>query len=254
MSKPESCAFAPVSAMEPLDLAAFDRAGIVHVPGFVPPAMVDMLREDFERMMLALPYDGASICQDKDDRERRVMRVNNVVHPSRLPALSVLLGSPPFRRLLLDLCGADGIVTQTDLLIRRQTESAPINWHQDAVIEPGHRWVALGVALDDTVPGDGDLLGVAGSHQGAQDIVALEDAYGWSPPSLVRAAPRAGDLVMHHVMLVHGSMPPVGLTQRRTLYIYVDSAARIRAAEPTNTDWAAGRFDLMRCAERVWQA
>jgi len=184
---------------------------------------------------------------------RSIIRVDGLDTRPGLASVRAWLGSPVLRAWAAALV-EDPVLTQVDLVLRRRGDGHVIAWHQDAVYPRTHRHAALGLALDDTAGGDGDLLVLPGSQRHVQDLCALEDAHGFAPPGLHRIAPRAGDLVIHDAMLVHGSLPLVGLAQRRTLYVYVDSAARLMATEPESAPWMAWRQSLHGGAEAAWKA
>jgi hypothetical protein len=184
---------------------------------------------------------------------RAITRVDGLVEANALPSVLALLGSPGFVALARAF-NDDPVITQVDLVVRTLGDAHVIAWHQDAVFERTHRHAALGLALDDTDTGDGDLLILPGTQGAPQDLCALEDAHGFAPPGLLRIAPRAGDLVLHDAMLVHGSLPLTVRPLRRTLYVYLDSAARILRSEPDSGPWLAWREGLWEAAGAAWQA
>jgi hypothetical protein len=244
-----------------LDLSLFDADGVVLLRGFVEPALLAALHRDVDallrRMQEALPSSEQvpgppGVGHVAVGQERFVIRVDGIVEQHLQPSVLALLGCPAFGQLASALTD-DAIVTQVDLVVRNRGDEQVIAWHQDAVFERTHRHAAFGFALDDTTEAEGGLLTLPGSQHVVQDLCALEDAHGFTPPGLRRLAPRAGDLVVHDVMLVHASLPLVRMPRRRTLYVYVDSAARIRASEPGSAAWLAWRSGLWGAARRAWE-
>ncbi len=243
-------------------LAAFDREGFLHLPRLLPPDLLAAVRAEIEglldRLQALLPATGLEpgppgVGHVGTAAGRSIIRVDGLVELHGLASVLALLGCPAGRAWAQALA-EDAVITQVDLVLRRRGDGHVIAWHQDAVYPRTGRHAALGWALDDTGEGDGDLLVLPGSQDRIQDLCALEDASGFAPPGLRRIAPRAGDLVIHDAMLVHGSLPLVDRAQRRTLYVYVDSAARVLATEPASGPWVAWRQGLWSAAAEAWQA
>lgn len=244
------------------DLPAFDRDGYAHQAKVLPESLLRELGKDIETLLAdlqpRLPATDllpgpAGVGHVGTPAGRSIIRVDGLDGRPGLASVLACLGSPAIRGWAGALV-EDPIVTQVDLVLRCRGDGHVIAWHQDAVYPRTHRHAALGLALDDTREGDGDLLLLPGSQGCVQDLCALEDAHGFAPPGLRRVAPRAGDLVIHDAMLVHGSLPLTDLAQRRTLYVYVDSAARILATEPASAPWMAWRQSLWGAAAEAWNA
>ena len=243
-------------------LRAFDREGVVHLKGFLEGPLLRALQADvtghLERLRDRLPLSGRApgppgVGWIRSGASTRIIRVDGLVEQNALPSVLALIGSPALESTARSLA-EDAIITQADLVVRHRHDGHVIAWHQDAVYARTHRMAALGLALEDTEAGDGDLLTLPGTQTSIQDLCALEDAHGFAPPGLRRIAPRAGDLVIHDAMLVHGSLPLIGRPLRRTLYLYVDSATRILGSEPGSAAWVAWREDLWTSARAAWRA
>jgi hypothetical protein len=245
-----------------LDHQRFDRDGVVVVPGFLEEPLLVALRADVDalllRMQAALPTSEltpgpAGVGHVGVGDERFIIRVDGLVEYNLQPSVMALLGCPAFGELASALTD-HAVVTQVDLVVRNRGDEQLIAWHQDVVFERTHQHAAFGFALDDTTESEGGLLTLPGSQHVVQDICALEDEHGFDPPNLRRIAPSAGDLVIHDTMLVHASLPLVQMPRRRTLYVYVDSADRIRASEPASAAWLEWRSGLWGAARRAWDA
>lgn len=243
-------------------LAEFDREGFLRLPRLLPPELLEAVRTEVGGLLARLqPHLPATELEPGPPgvghigtpTGRSIIRVDGLVEQHPLASVLALLGCPAWRTWATALA-EDALIAQVDLVVRRLGDGHVIAWHQDAVYPRTHRHAALGLALDDTGDGDGDLLVLPGTQTAVQDLCALEEAYGFSPPGLRRIAPHAGDLVIHDAMLVHGSLPLAELAQRRTLYVYVDSAARLLATEPANAPWAAWRQSLWTSAAAAWEA
>ncbi len=244
------------------DLVAFDGLGFAQEPAALPAALLAALRQEVDALLAGLQPllpatdllpGPAGVGHVGTPEGRSIIRVDGLDTRPGLASVRAWLGSPVLRAWATALV-EDPVLTQVDLVLRRRGDGHVIAWHQDAVYPRTHRHAALGLALDDTAGGDGDLLVLPGSQRQVQDLCALEDAHGFAPPGLARIAPRAGDLVIHDAMLVHGSLPLVERPQRRTLYAYVDSEARLRATEPASAAWVAWRRSLWDVAASAWAA
>lgn len=104
---------------------------------------------------------------------------------------------------------------------------AEIGWHQDYAFFPHTNFdlIACGIALDDSDTENGCLLVIPGSHQigllNHRDargtfvgkITDTDDAF--HPERAVPIELKAGDMSIHHVMAVHGSMRNSSTRSRR---------------------------------------
>ena len=91
---------------------------------------------------------------------------------------------------------------------------------------------------------------IPGSQQQRQDICALTETYGWDHPDAVDVEMEPGDVLLHNVMVVHGSDRVEGKALRRTIYYEFRAAEEIledgpwgpqldRPAHAAGAAWAA---------------
>ena len=112
---------------------------------------------------------------------------------------------------------------------------SPVEWHQDWAFYPhtNDDLLAVGVALDDANEENGCLLVLPGSHKGRildhhQDghFVGAVSEPGFVSDGAVPVVLEAGDISIHHVRVLHASMPNISEKQRRLLlfmYCAVDA-------------------------------
>jgi hypothetical protein len=86
---------------------------------------------------------------------------------------------------------------------------------------------------------------VPGAHHDRVDICALERRHGWDVPGSVEVEMGAGDVLVHDVMLVHGSEPTVGYGRRRTIYYEFRPAEQILSEGPWDRPWVEKRLRLL---------
>ena len=134
---------------------------------------------------------------------------------------------------------------------------SPVEWHQDWAFYPctNDDLLAVGVCIDDMTEENGCLLAIPGSHKGRILDHHLDGHFagGVTEPDFDDSAAekielKAGGISIHHVWLLHGSLPNVSPAPRRLLLFqycasdawpllgvdwdaYVDSHVR---GEPTN--------------------
>lgn len=111
------------------------------------------------------------------------------------------------------------------------------NFNVDIYLEPSHE-------------GNGCLWAIPGTHRdGTVDVDHMVAAHGWKLPGAVPLEVEPGDVMLHHVAVVHGSPENRGPDLRRTFYIHYMADETL---EDAYGDWP----DLLSSAENVehWSA
>jgi ectoine hydroxylase-related dioxygenase (phytanoyl-CoA dioxygenase family) len=122
------------------------------------------------------------------------------------------------------------------LVVKLPHEGAAVRWHQDI---PYLYWSSGGhsnkgrphthpvpnfttdLYLDESSADNGCLWAVPGSHKtGSVDIDRILAEHGEPPPGAVPLVAEPGDVMFHHVAVVHGSPENRAPTRRRTFYIH----------------------------------
>jgi hypothetical protein len=156
-----------------------------------------------------------------------------------------LLGSPAMLGIAESLAGPDFVPTYESMVFKSAGDGAAINWHQDAVHPRKHRIFNVDVYLDASRSGEGALRVIPGSQRQAADICHIEDEHGWAPPESIEVELEPGDVLIHDVMIVHGSPPVQGNRLRRTIYYEFRSAEQIRTEGPWDREWIDRRLRLL---------
>ncbi|WP_125130462.1 phytanoyl-CoA dioxygenase family protein [Microbacterium sp. 10M-3C3] len=239
-------------------VAAFDRDGYVVLRDRVPADLVERLRAASGRW-IADGRSGTALADGDPDYNfaRRgghdvLFRVN-YLHSKGEEASLELLGSPAILGIAESLAGPSFVPTYESLVFKAAGDGAPIEWHQDAVHPRTRRIFNVDVYLDDSRIGNGALRVAPGSQRRPVDICALRDEYGWDAPGVVQVEMSPGDVLVHDVMIVHGSEPTSGGDLRRTIYYEFRAAEQIMAEGPWDAEWIDRRLRLLPVALRAWQ-
>ncbi|HYN75619.1 MAG TPA: phytanoyl-CoA dioxygenase family protein [Candidatus Limnocylindria bacterium] len=233
--------------LTPEQVDFFDANGYLVLPRRIPPELLHRLQEAATTWIAEgrAAGDGAPDYLFADRPSGRVMFRVDYVHAKGQAASLELLGSPEVLSIAESLAGPDFVPTYESLVFKDEGDGAPITWHQDAVHPRRHRIFNIDVYLDASLPGQGPLKVVPGSQRAKIDACAVADTYGWDVPGAVEVAMEPGDVLVHDVMVVHGSMPTEGNALRRTLYYEFRSAQQILEEGPWDRSWVDARLRLL---------
>jgi len=175
----------------------------------------------------------------------RVMFRVDYIHNKRQAASLELLGSPAVLGIAESLAGSNFVPTYESLVFKNEGDGAAIEWHQDAVHPRNYRVFNVDVYLDASRIGQGALRVAPGSHRQPVDICDLKDTYGWDAPGVVQVEMEPGDVLVHDVMVVHGSEAVTGNKLRRTIYYEFRAAEQIMGEGPWDAAWVDQRLRLI---------
>ena len=196
----------PVSAAE---LLAFQQEGYVVLDARVPAPLLDRLRALFDELMRA--DDPADRVVNRVNGRLYVTNLDRVISKGNLACLE-LLGSPWLLDIAASICGPDFFLIQEFGVIKELGDNSRVLWHQDMLHERTGPCFTMGIYLDDADADDGALRVVPRSHLMTEDICTLQHL-----PS-VDAPVKAGGLLIHDMMLAHGSEPLGKNPIRRVLH------------------------------------
>ncbi|MEO1023175.1 MAG: phytanoyl-CoA dioxygenase family protein [Bacteroidota bacterium] len=181
--------------------------------------------------------------------QRTLSRCNNMleVFPD---AVLDLIACPAVQAISRDLCGEDAVPLQCDALFKRKSRESIVLWHQDAPHIRTLPYINIGVYLDNADKDDGCLRYVPGSQHHIQDICALVQDHGWDIPGAVDIPAKAGDILIHDMMVLHGSRKKDKAGRRRTVYIEMRSARAIQEEGHHSQAWLDLRRRWMGIAVR----
>jgi len=241
--------------LTPEQVRFFDEHGYLVLRGRIPSATLARLREAADAWIA----DGRAL--DEDDPaasdyqwatrggERRMFRVDYLHAKGRAASLE-LLGSPAVLGIAESLAGPDFVPTYESLVFKDEGDGAAIDWHQDAVHPRTHRIFNIDVYLDASRTGEGALRLAPGSHLAPVDVCQLQEEFGWDAPGVIQVELEPGDVLVHDVMVVHGSEAVTGNRLRRTIYYEFRAAEQILAEGPWDAEWIDRRLRLLPVALR----
>lgn len=182
-------------------------------------------------------------------------RINDLlsIYPD---ALLELMASPAVMAIARDLCGPNAIPLQCDAVFKHNHPTSAVLWHQDVVHSRTFPYLNIGIYLDDSELDDGCLSGVVGSQYETIEICPLVQKHGWKIPNAVDIPAKAGDIIIHDMMLLHGSKIKQNSDVRRTVYIEMRPSAAPLAEKVHSKEWVELRRRWMgiiaRRSEEIW--
>jgi ectoine hydroxylase-related dioxygenase (phytanoyl-CoA dioxygenase family) len=229
---------------------AFDRQGYLVLRNRIPAALLARLQEAADdwvmegkraREAAAFNDDYRFVAQGGDEIMYRVDYLHNKGRSASLE----LLGSPAVLGIAESLAGANLVPTYEAMVFKDTGNGAPIRWHQDATHPRHYRIFNIDIYLDAAFPGQGALRVVPGSQRSKVDVCEIEAAHGWEVPGSLEVQMGPGDVLVHDVMLVHGSPPTLGNALRRTIYYEFRPAEQIIEEGPWDRAWVDKRLRLL---------
>jgi ectoine hydroxylase-related dioxygenase (phytanoyl-CoA dioxygenase family) len=175
----------------------------------------------------------------------RVMFRVNYLHSKQQSASLELLGSPQVLAVAESLCGRNFVPTYESMVFKEERDGAPIVWHQDAVHPRRYRIFNFDLYLDRSTVQNGALRVLAGWQHQKQDPCQIADRWGWNPPTATVVEMEPGDVLLHDVMVPHGSPEVEGNSRRRTIYYEFRAAEQILDEGPWDRSWIDRRLRLI---------
>jgi hypothetical protein len=256
-AKPDPAPAAPRTPyhLSPEQVQFFDDNGYLILRQWIPPKLLDRLRAAgqawIEHGLRATPDDP--LFDDfrwKAGPNGPLFYAVGYVHNMGEPASLELLGSLQVLAVAESMCGPNFVPTYESMVFKMTGEGAPIHWHQDACHPRRYRIYNYDVYLDSSRAGAGALRVVPRSQLQRVDVCALDDNHGWNPPGVIEVEMEPGDVLLHDVMVVHGSEHVTGKALRRTIYYEFRAAEEILEDGPWDRNWIDRRLRLIPLALR----
>lgn len=228
-------------------IAFFDANGYLVLRNWIPGELLERLQAAGHAWIVAGERAGAGNDFSFASRPHgKVLYRVNYVHQLGQPASLELLGAPEVLAVAESLCGPNFVPTYESMVFKQEGDGEKIPWHQDAVHPPsGHRIFNFDLYLDPSLSGAGALRVIPGTQKQRQDICALTEAYGWDHPDAIEVEMAPGDVLLHNVMVVHGSPQVTGNQLRRTIYYEFRPAEEILEDGPWDRSWIERRMRLI---------
>lgn len=190
-------------------IGQFREQGFLRLPGIVPPGLMARLHALFDELLVPKPNMERLVIPSPAGPV--VSNIHHLCHKGNLAALE-LLALPELLEAASQVCGDGVFLVQEFAVIKHRGDGNPVLWHQDMAHGRSGPSLTMGIYLDDADPGEGALRVVPGSHIDGRPIGELA-----REPSL-EVPVKAGDILLHDMMLAHSSEPMPGNAIRRVIY------------------------------------
>jgi phytanoyl-CoA hydroxylase len=211
------------SALNPESIRGYHEQGYLIVPSGLSAQQAQSLASEVLRI---LEEDASARSDDPGyRRSNRYLRFSVALH-LRSPGIRDYVLSGVFRAIGDAFIGEDAELQFTSTITKSPGKNQQVEWHQDAIFErDGHQpRLICWTSLTDTHPENGGLSLVPGSHrQGLLPHVPSlinefnQVAVGTDAASALPLSLRAGDILVIHPHLVHGSPENKTATDRVAL-------------------------------------
>jgi ectoine hydroxylase-related dioxygenase (phytanoyl-CoA dioxygenase family) len=199
----------PLPALSKTQLNAFIQNGYTILPNVVPHPLLQKLRRLFDEKI-----------NSKNETDKVVNTINGQSYISNVEylfksdnlACLELLGSPFILETAEAICGPDFFLIQEFAVIKMLGDNIEVLWHQDMLHQRTGNCFTMGIYLDDANAGDGCLRVVPASHTSDKDICTLKQQ------PYIEVAVKAGEILIHDMMLAHSSGLMKQNSLRRVLY------------------------------------
>lgn len=243
----------------------FDENGYLVLKQWITGELLERLQQAGQRWIergeslrarqLAQELDGEELEQVDDLAFAKrqggevFFRVNYVHNKGEVASLE-LLGSPQVLGVAESLCGENFVPTYESMVFKKAGDGEKIPWHQDAVHTRKYRVFNFDLYLDESKIGGGALRVVPKSQTVIHDACAVAVQHGWDLPGVIHVELEPGDVLLHDVMVLHGSERTLGRNLRRTIYYEFRAAEMILDEGPWDESWIDQRMRLIPVAQR----
>jgi ectoine hydroxylase-related dioxygenase (phytanoyl-CoA dioxygenase family) len=232
------------------EIRFFDENGYVILRGVLQPDELAHLQAETRRLMDEVLSGGPA------DRwclrgPEGVPYYLQYLHSHPNTASERLLAHPTIADLARRMVGEDFVPTFESLVFKLPENGSSVPWHQDATFDrsTGHRIFNVDIYLDESNGDNGGVWVVPGSvHWPKAKIKEFLSLPIFVRPGMVQAHTMPGDVLLHDIMVLHGSDVNRHPSLRRVIYYEFRSARQILGTKSWNEDWIAARLKLFRNA------
>ena len=238
--------------LTPDQLQFFDENGYLILRNWIPTDLLIKLQAagaGWIHQGMELTEEDADYRFREGAGKRTMFRVD-YLHNKGYSASLELLGSPQILSVAESMVGVNFVPTYEAMVFKQEGDGAAIRWHQDAVHARRWRIFNLDLYLDASRKGAGALFVIPGTQTAKQPFCNIESSYGWDYPGAIEVEMSPGDVLLHDVMVAHGSPETHGKALRRTIYYEFRAAEEILAEGPWDRQWIDRRLSLIPLALR----
>lgn len=197
------------SLLSKTQLTAFTQEGYTILPNAVPVTILERLRQLFDEKMNS--DDTTDKAVNTINGQNYVCNIEYLFKSNNLACLE-LLGLPLILETAETICGPGFFLIQEFAVIKMLGDNIEVLWHQDMLHRRTGNCFTMGIYLDDANAGDGCLRVVPASHTSGKDICTLKQE------PYIDVPVKAGDILIHDMMLAHSSGLMQHIPLRRVLY------------------------------------
>ena len=237
------------------DIQFFDDNGYLHIPGAIRPDELAALQAETQRLM-----DRVRAGKEEDRWTHRgpegIPYYLQYLHSHPNDVSMRLLAHPTVLDLARRMVGPDFVPTYESLVFKLPEAGSSVPWHRDANadhLEKGRRIFNVDLYLDDSTVENSCVWVVPGSHKWPQeriDEMLAQAETTFELPGAVPAEMKPGDILLHDIMVLHGSTENHSRTLRRVIYYEFRSARHIMNAGWWDEEWVRRRLDMLQAALR----
>ena len=222
----------------------FLKQGYEVFPNLIPKELLEQLRSLFVSLMDTDNLTDKVVIEN--NQVKYVTNLENLCCKGNLSCL-VVLGYPPILSIAEQICGEDFFMIQEFAVIKNLGDNLPVLWHQDMKNERKGRCFTMGIYLDDANEDDGALCVIPESHLTDLPICEISES------AMLQVPVRAGDVLIHDMMLTHKSEPLQKNKLRRVLYFEFLSVTHVRLESIYSENLIERRAKLIPIAIRHYQ-
>jgi hypothetical protein len=225
------------------DVHHFVQNGYVRLPQLLTEAAYQTITDAIEHIGRN-PSDDAFVGWDSSMVS--VANIDNILRADPATFLP-LMGDPLLLSIAEAICGVDFFPVQAFSVIKTLGSTDPILWHQDVLTRPLSKTFMLGIYLDDANDENGALRIIPQSHKSALPICELEKM----PYQSIDM--KAGEILIHDLMLVHSSGLLSTSPRRRVVYFEFMSSSQAIEEQIYPTESILSRVELIPLAIQAYR-
>jgi len=199
----------------------FLKSGYGRIPEAIPKPLLSALRNEADGL---IRLHGNSEHDSPDywtftssaTGQPVLYRIHNLERQSGALHAAQLFAAGPMHALATQVLNGPVSANACAMIVKMPLHAAAVPWHRDRTDVPAGSACNLSLFLDDCDAGNGCLQFVPGSHR-LYDGADVQNAVNESP--IADLPLRAGEIAVHDVRAVHGSLPNSSRRIRRSIVI-----------------------------------
>jgi ectoine hydroxylase-related dioxygenase (phytanoyl-CoA dioxygenase family) len=230
----------------------FRDVGYLHLPGVLVAEELSDLREEVTRLLDARAglapevqqdFKFGAILGDAMNRGDAICRVEYMLAKGEV--FVRLLGHPKILALAAALHDDQIVLTWEDMVVKTPGSGFEVVLHQDLLHQsiPGPVF-SVGIYLDSSE--DDPLRILPGTHHlGPLSQDELTGIAAKEAGRFVAVPAQPGDLVVHNVLGIHGSVPNYSASPRRVIYFEFRTVMQVLYHSPWGCEWLRRRLSYL---------